>query len=235
MFAAVLCCIFWRLVLPLSHSMIHLVQKWSWLYRKVRFRLMTEQGDLLLTQLQYKRTLKYIMKPTHSTLMIKYVSIAVHDENHEPMMVNEADMDFRIPGLPHSVVKHAQSTSVRQLIQKIENHPDQHALQQDLRKIKHTTHLFQKENDSGCLWTSNYVNCSRRTPRRNAKHAHHIGNICIVCCTCGHFLQKETAVNRKFGKYTMDLLSVPEYVIKKGRAHGHRYRKKPGYKTIQSG
>ena len=46
-------------------------------------------------------------------------SIADHDENHESMMVNEADMDFRIPGLPHSVVKHAQSTSVRQLIQKI--------------------------------------------------------------------------------------------------------------------
>ena len=40
-------------------------------------------------------------------------SIAVHDENHEPMIVNEADMDFRIPGLPHSVVKCAQSTSVR--------------------------------------------------------------------------------------------------------------------------
>ena len=61
-------------------------------------------------------------------------SIAVHDENHEPMMVNEADMDFKIPGLPHSVVKHAQSTSVRQLIQKIENHPNRHALQQDLRQ-----------------------------------------------------------------------------------------------------
>ena len=39
-------------------------------------------------------------------------SIAVHDENHEPMIVSEADMDFRNPGLPHSVVKHAQSTSV---------------------------------------------------------------------------------------------------------------------------
>ena len=61
-------------------------------------------------------------------------SIAVHDENHEPMMVNEADMDFRIPGLPHSVVKYTQSTSVRQLIQKIENHPDRHALQKDLRQ-----------------------------------------------------------------------------------------------------
>ena len=50
-------------------------------------------------------------------------SITDHDENHEPMMGNEADMDFRIPGLPHSVVKYAQSTSVRQLIQKIEKPP----------------------------------------------------------------------------------------------------------------
>ena len=61
-------------------------------------------------------------------------SIVVHDENHEPMMVNEADMNFKIPGPPHSVVKHAQRTSVRQLIQKIENHPNRHALQQDLRQ-----------------------------------------------------------------------------------------------------
>ena len=41
----------------------------------------------------------------------------------------EEDMDFKIPGLPHSIVKHAHSTSVRQLIQKIENHPNRHALQ----------------------------------------------------------------------------------------------------------
>ena len=34
-----------------------------------------------------------------------------HDNlSHESMMVNEANMDFRILGLPHSVVKHAQST-----------------------------------------------------------------------------------------------------------------------------
>ena len=62
-------------------------------------------------------------------------SVADHDNlSHEQTMVNEADMDFRIPGLPHSVVKHAQSTSVRELIQKIESYPDRHALQQDLRQ-----------------------------------------------------------------------------------------------------
>ena len=43
-------------------------------------------------------------------------------------------MDFRIPGLPHPVVRYAQSASVREWIQKIENHPDRHALQQDLRQ-----------------------------------------------------------------------------------------------------
>ena len=29
-------------------------------------------------------------------------------------------------------------------------------------------------------------------------------------------------------KYTMDFFSIPEYVIKKGRPHGHRYGKKQG-------
>ena len=46
------------------------------------------------------------------------------ESGHEQTMLNEKNMDFRIPGLPRSVVKHAQSTSVRELVQKIENHPD---------------------------------------------------------------------------------------------------------------
>ena len=36
----------------------------------------------------------------------------------------EEDIDFKIPGLPHSTVKQLQSASVRELIQKIENHPN---------------------------------------------------------------------------------------------------------------
>ena len=55
-------------------------------------------------------------------------------------------------------------------------------------------------------------------------------NVGIVYCTCAHFLQKITVVNRKLVKYTMDLLSLPEHVIKKGTLHGHRYGKKPGDK-----
>ena len=80
-------------------------------------------------------------------------------------------MDFRIPGLPHSVVKHAQSTSVRELIQKIENHPDRHALQQDLRQNE----SFNPFSPESKQMISNCVNCSRRKPRRSAKHAYHTG------------------------------------------------------------
>ena len=62
-------------------------------------------------------------------------SVTDHDVSHESIMVNEADMDLRIPGLPHSVVKLAQSTSVRKLIQKIENHQDRHDFQKIYDKI----------------------------------------------------------------------------------------------------
>ena len=38
--------------------------------------------------------------------------VADHDVSHESMTLIEVNLDFRIPGLPHSVEKHAQITSV---------------------------------------------------------------------------------------------------------------------------
>ena len=58
----------------------------------------------------------------------------------------EEDIDFKIPGLPHSIVKHAQSASVRELIQKIENHPNRHALQRDLRQCQFLILSVQNQN-----------------------------------------------------------------------------------------
>ena len=56
--------------------------------------------------------------------------VVSHDElSHEQTMLNEVNIVFRIPGLPHSVVKQVESFRVRELVQKIENHPDRHALQ----------------------------------------------------------------------------------------------------------
>ena len=44
---------------------------------------------------------------------------------------------------------------------------------------------------------------------------------------CRRRLLKESAANRGVIQYTLDLLSIPNYVIKKGRPHGHRYGKTP--------
>ena len=100
---------------------------------------MIEQGDLLNIHLQYKTTLKVYHEAE---------TLNIDDETLRERI--EADMDFKIPGLPHSVVKHAQSTSVRELIQKIENHPNQPFHQQDLRHNQSFYPLSSiKTNDSG--------------------------------------------------------------------------------------
>ena len=137
-------------------------------------------------------------------------------------------MDFRIPGLPHSVVKHAQSTSVRELIQKIENHPDRHALQQDLRQNQ-AYNPFNPESKKMIQEVGNIelLELFETDPKTQCKACLSYRSAGIVCCTCGHLLQ-ETVANRGFIEYTLDLLSIPEYVIKKGRPHGHSYGKKPG-------
>ena len=155
-----------------------------------------------------------------------------HDDlSHEQSMLNEVNMDFRIPGLPHSVVKHAQSTSVRELIQKIKNHPDRHALQQDLRQNQAKNPL-SPESKKMIQEVGNIelFELLETDPKTQCTACLSYWNVGIVYCTCGHVLQKETEANRGFVKYTMVLLSLPECVIKKGRPHGHRYGKKPGDK-----
>ena len=138
------------------------------------------------------------------------------------MMVNEADMTSEFQDT-HSVVKHAQSTSVRQLIQKIENHPDRHALQQDLRQNQ-SFNPFSLESKQLIRDVGNIELCEllETEPKTQCTVCLSHWNIGILYCTCGHFLHKERGANHQFINCTMDLLSVPEYVIKKGRPHGHR-------------
>ena len=53
--------------------------------------------------------------------------IALFNKDNEfNRAINEEDIDFNIPGLPHSTVKQLHGASVRELIQKIENHPHRH-------------------------------------------------------------------------------------------------------------
>ena len=56
----------------------------------------------------------------------------------------------------------------------------------------------------------------------------------IVYCTCGHFLQDDTTENKKYISSVMDLFSIPNFYIRKGWPHGHRYGKKEGCKEFHT-
>ena len=49
----------------------------------------------------------------------------------------EVDIDFRVSGLPHAVVKQAENSRVRELVKKIENHAH--------HKIMLTTHSVKSQ------------------------------------------------------------------------------------------
>ena len=57
----------------------------------------------------------------------------------------DIDIDFRVSGLPHEVVKQAENLSVRELVKKIESHPHRRALQADLQQ-NNTCNPFSEES-----------------------------------------------------------------------------------------
>ena len=108
----------------------------------------------------------------------------------------EEDIDFNIPGLPHSIVKYAQSASVRELIQKIENNPNRHALQRDLRQNQ-PFNPFSPESKQVVHEVGNIDLCEllETEPKTQCKVCLSYWDVGIVYCTCGHLLRK-----RKRGK-----------------------------------
>ena len=142
-------------------------------------------------------------------------------------MLNKLDIDFRVSGLPHSVLKQAENYRVRELVKKIENHPHRQSLQRDLQQNKAynpcSTTSKKMIQDVGNV---ELFELFETDPKTQCKECLSYWSESIVYCTCGHLL-KESAANRRFIVYTLDLLSIPNCVIKKGRLHGHRYGKTP--------
>ena len=155
---------------------------------------------------------------------------ARHAQGHEQSMLNEVDIDFRIPGLPHSVVKQAENYRVGELVKKIENHPHRQFLQRDLQQNKaynpFSTTSKKMIHDMGNV---ELFELFETDPKTQSKECLSYWSEGIVHCTCRHLL-KESEANRGVVQCTLDLLSIPNYVIKKGRPHGHRYGKTPEQK-----
>ena len=142
-------------------------------------------------------------------------------DNKFNLATDEENIDFNIPGVPSSTVKRSHGVNVHNLIQKIEKHPQRQALQSDLQQHR-AFNLFSKESQEVIKAAGNTELCEKFDVEPKAQ-----GKAClsywIVYCTCGYFLRERT---RYSSSSLLTFFSIPNYFIKKGRPHGHRYGKK---------
>ena len=156
--------------------------------------------------------------------------IASFNTNNEfNRAIDEEDIDFNIPGVPHCTVKQLYGASVRDLIQKVENHPNRHAPQRDPHQSQ-SFNPFSQETKEMIHEVGNVELCELldMEPKAQCKVCLSYWDIGIVYCTCGHFLRNDTTENKKYIKSVLDLFSIPNFYIRKGRPHGHSYGKKEG-------
>ena len=150
-----------------------------------------------------------------------------------PVQVEEHHIDFRVPGLSHAVVKEAENFLVQELVKKIESHPHREAFQADLQQ-KNVYNPFSNNSKEMIRELGNVelFELCETFPKVQCSHCLLYWNQGIVYCTCGQFLV-ESESRRKFSKLRLDALSIPHYVIKKGRCHGARHGKTEEQKEYQ--
>ena len=170
-----------------------------------------------------------------STHIVKEFGSAEHRDtaslnaNKFNLATDEENIDFNISGVPNAMVKRSHGVIVHNLIQKIENHPQRQALQSDLQQHR-AFNPFSKESHDVIKAAGNTELCEILDvePKAQCKVCLAYWDAGIVYCTCGHFLRDDTTENKKYIKSSLDLFSIPNFYIRKGRPHGHRYGKKEG-------
>ena len=102
----------------------------------------------------------------------------------------EIDIDFRVSGLPHAVVKQAESFRVRELVKKIENHPHRQASQADLQQ-NNAYNPFSDESNAMIREMGNVESSEICETIRKVQCSECIlhWNQGIVFCTCEHLLK----------------------------------------------
>ena len=132
-----------------------------------------------------------------------------------PVKVEEHDIDFRVPGLSHAVVKEAEHLRVRELVKKIENRSHREALQADVQQ-NNVYNPFSKNSKDMIrdLGNVELFELCETFPNVQCSHSLLYWNQGIVYCTCGQCLI-DSESRRKFNKLRLDALCIPNYVIRK--------------------
>ena len=137
----------------------------------------------------------------------------------------EIDIDFRVSGLPHAVVKQSENFRVRELVKKIESHPHREALQADLQQ-NNVYNPFSDDSKAMIreMGSVELFDLCETIPKVQCSECLLHWNQGVIYCICGHLLV-ESESSQNFHQWRLDALSIPHYVIRKGRPGGARHGK----------
>ena len=151
------------------------------------------------------------------------------------LAIDDENIDFNISGVPNAMVKRSHGINVHNLIQQIENHPQRQALQSDLQQHQ-AFNPFSEESKDAIMAAGNTELCEiiDVEPKSQCRACLTHWSAVIVYCTCGHLMKDDTTENKKYISSVLDLFSIPNFYIRKGWPHGHRYGKAPGCKEYHT-
>ena len=102
---------------------------------------------------------------------------------------DDIDIDFRVSGLPHAVVKQAENFRVRELVKKIESHPHREAHQADLLQ-NNVNNPFSDDSKAMIREMGNvelFELCDT-IPKGQCSECLLFWNQGVIYCTSGHLL-----------------------------------------------
>ena len=119
------------------------------------------------------------------------------DANKFNLAMDDGNIDFNISGVPNAMVKRSKSINVHNLIQKIENHPQREAIQNDLQQHR-AFNPFSEGSKDAIMAAGNTELCEiiDVEPKLQRKACLTHWSAVIVYCTCGHLLKNDTAETR---------------------------------------
>ena len=125
----------------------------------------------------------------------------------------EIDIDFRVSGLPHAVVKQEENFRVRELVKKIESHPHREALQAE----DNAYNPFSEESKVMIRDMGNVelFELCETIPKVQCSECLLYWNQGIVYCTCGHLL-KESEASQHFHQWRLDAVLNRELRYQEG-------------------
>ena len=166
---------------------------------------------------------------------LEHRDTASSNANKFNLAIDEENIDFNISGVPNAMVKRSHGINVHNLIQQIENHPQRKALQSDLQQHR-AFNPFSKESKDAIRAAGNAELCEivDVEPKSQCRACLTYWSAGIENCTCGHLMKDDTTESKKYISSVLDLFSIPNFYIRKGRPHGHRFGKKQGCKEYHT-